>query len=93
MSILALDVGEKRIGIAVSDPSDTFSLPLDVLERTAIRDDVRRIVEIASERGVQVIVVGDPVRLGRRTRIGLGEDRPVRCRARTGMERTNRARR
>jgi putative Holliday junction resolvase len=64
MSILALDVGERRIGLAVSDPSQTFSLPLEVIERTAIREDVRRVVAIAMERGVEVIVVGDPVRLG-----------------------------
>jgi putative Holliday junction resolvase len=64
MSILALDVGERRIGLAVSDPSETFSLPLEVLERTAIREDVRYIVAIATERSAEVIVVGDPVRLG-----------------------------
>lgn len=64
MSILALDVGERRIGLAISDPSQTFSLPLEVIERTAIREDVRRIVAIATERGVEIIVVGDPVRLG-----------------------------
>jgi putative Holliday junction resolvase len=64
MSILALDVGERRIGLAVSDPSQTFSLPLEVIERTAIREDVRRIVAIATERGAEVIVVGDPIRLG-----------------------------
>jgi putative Holliday junction resolvase len=64
MSILALDVGERRVGLAISDPSKTFSLPLEVLERTAIREDVARIVAIATERSVEVIVVGDPVRLG-----------------------------
>lgn len=64
MSILALDVGEKRIGVAISDPSETFSLPVDVLERTALREDIKRIVEIATERNAHVIVIGDPVRLG-----------------------------
>ncbi|HEY1727787.1 MAG TPA: Holliday junction resolvase RuvX [Candidatus Baltobacteraceae bacterium] len=64
MSILALDIGEKRIGVAVSDPSDSFSLPLEVIERTTIRDDIGRIVALATERGVRVVVVGDPVRLG-----------------------------
>lgn len=64
MSILALDVGERRIGVAVSDPSESFSLPLDVIERTSTRDDVARIVALATERDAQVIVVGDPVRLG-----------------------------
>lgn len=64
MSVIALDVGERRIGVAVADPSRTFSLPYGVIERTAVRDDVRRVVEIAHERGADVIVVGDPVRLG-----------------------------
>lgn len=64
MSVLALDVGERRIGVAVSDPSETFSLPLEVIERSELRDDIARIVALARERGVEVIVVGDPIRLG-----------------------------
>ena len=64
MSVIALDVGERRIGVAVSDPSDTFSLPLEVIERTSTRDDIGRIVRLATERGADVIVVGDPIRLG-----------------------------
>ena len=64
MSVIALDVGERRIGVAVSDPSGTFSLPLEVIERTALADDVERIVSLARERGADVIVVGDPIRLG-----------------------------
>lgn len=63
MSVIALDVGERRIGLAVADPTQTFSLPLGVIERTAIRDDIRRIVELAHERNAEVIVVGDPVTL------------------------------
>lgn len=64
MSVIALDVGERRIGVAVSDPSGTFSLPLEVIVRTALADDVERIIALASERGADVIVVGDPIRLG-----------------------------
>ena len=64
MSVIALDVGERRIGVAVADPSRTFSLPYGVIERTAVRDDIQRIVDIARERDADVIVVGDPVRLG-----------------------------
>jgi putative pre-16S rRNA nuclease len=64
VSVIALDVGARRIGVAVSDPSDTFSLPYDVIQRTALRDDVRRIVELARERRATTIVVGDPIRLG-----------------------------
>lgn len=64
MSVIALDVGERRIGVAVSDPSGTFSLPLEVIERRALAEDVQRIVTLARERGADVIVVGDPIRLG-----------------------------
>ncbi|MBV8074051.1 MAG: Holliday junction resolvase RuvX [Candidatus Eremiobacteraeota bacterium] len=63
MTVLALDVGERRIGIAVSDPTGTFAFPVDALERTAVRDDLRAIVALARERGVETIVVGDPIRL------------------------------
>ncbi len=63
MAILALDVGERRIGLAASDPSGTFSLPVGVIERTALRTDLAEIARIAGERGADTIVVGDPVRL------------------------------
>jgi putative Holliday junction resolvase len=64
VSVLALDVGERRIGVAVSDPTDTYSLPLEVIERTELREDIRRVVELAGKRAVDVIVVGDPIHLG-----------------------------
>jgi len=60
---VALDVGERRIGVAVSDPFGTFSLPYDTIERTNIRTDIARIVAIAGERGAGTIVVGDPLTL------------------------------
>ena len=63
MSILALDVGERRIGVAVSDPAESFALPVCVIERTALRDDLRAIVDVARERGATTIVVGDPIRM------------------------------
>ena len=62
--ILALDVGERRIGLAISDPGETFSLPLRTLERTeSLHDDLQAIVDAAKEYGAQTIVVGDPVSL------------------------------
>jgi putative holliday junction resolvase len=63
MTILALDVGDRRIGVAVSDPGYSFSLPLATLERTNVRADLRAIVELAGEYAADTIVVGDPVRL------------------------------
>lgn len=63
MPLLALDVGTKRIGVAASDPSGTFALPITVLERTNLRNDLERIVELAREYDAMEIVVGNPITL------------------------------
>jgi putative Holliday junction resolvase len=60
-SVVALDVGSKRIGVAVSDPLGSFAFPHGTIERTNVRDDVAAIVEIARERAARTIVVGDPL--------------------------------
>lgn len=62
--ILALDVGSRRIGVAISDPGESFSLPLDTIERgDSLHDDLEAIVTIAREHGAGTIVVGDPIDL------------------------------
>jgi putative Holliday junction resolvase len=61
--IMALDVGSKRIGIAVSDPSATFALPVATIDRTNRRDDLMRIKELADSYGIAELVVGDPLTL------------------------------
>ncbi len=61
VSILALDVGERRIGTAVCDPSGSFAMPFDTIERTNVKDDLARIRDLARERAATVIVVGDPI--------------------------------
>jgi len=58
--ILALDVGEKRIGLAVSDPLGLTAQGLGVLERRGRDADLARLAEVAREWGVQEIVVGLP---------------------------------
>lgn len=63
MALLALDVGTKRIGVAVADPGGTFALPVTVIERTNIKDDLQQIARIAGEYAAREIVVGDPVTL------------------------------
>jgi putative Holliday junction resolvase len=60
-AIIALDVGERRIGVAVS--AGTMALPYDTIERTNVRADTERIVAIARERGARTIVIGDPLTL------------------------------
>jgi putative pre-16S rRNA nuclease len=61
--LLGIDPGTRRIGVAVSDAGGTIALPLEVVERG--RDDgwLRRVAELAVERGVAGIVVGLPVRM------------------------------
>ncbi|MFZ0681789.1 MAG: Holliday junction resolvase RuvX [Candidatus Cybelea sp.] len=61
--IMALDVGSKRIGIAVSDPSATFALPITTIDRTNRREDLARLKELVDSYGVDELVVGDPLTL------------------------------
>lgn len=61
--ILGLDVGSKRIGVAIADPFESFAMPLTVIERTNIQTDLKRLAELFQEYGATQLVVGDPVRL------------------------------
>lgn len=60
---MALDVGSKRIGIAVADPSGTFALPVGTVERTNMRADLDALGEYFESYMVQDLVIGDPVSL------------------------------
>lgn len=59
MRILAVDPGEARIGLALSDPSGTLATPLTIIDHEARDADARRIAEVAEERGAGLIVVGE----------------------------------
>lgn len=62
--IVALDVGDRRIGVAISDPGEAFSLPLRTIERGgSLHDDLEAILGIVREYGATTVVVGDPVSL------------------------------
>jgi putative Holliday junction resolvase len=63
MSLLALDVGSKRIGVAVADPTGAFALPVTVIERTNLKADLERITALAREYNADEMVIGDPVTL------------------------------
>lgn len=60
---MALDVGSKRIGVAVADPSGTFALPVGTILRQNRRDDLASIEGYLTSYGVDELVVGDPVTL------------------------------
>ncbi|MGD0520211.1 MAG: Holliday junction resolvase RuvX [Terracidiphilus sp.] len=61
---LGLDVGNRRIGVAVSDELGLTAQPVMTLERKRNRrDDLRRLARLARRFGVAGIVVGNPVHL------------------------------
>lgn len=60
---MALDVGSKRIGLAIADPNGTYALPVGVIARTTLRDDLQRIAEYVESHGVVELVVGEPLNL------------------------------
>ena len=59
MIALALDVGERRVGIAISDPTGLLASPLGHVERGST--DVQDIIDVAERNGATEIVVGLPL--------------------------------
>ncbi len=62
-AILALDYGRVRIGLAIADAETRLAKPLATLERINRNEDMRRLRELAHQRGVTQIIVGLPLRL------------------------------
>lgn len=60
---MALDIGSKRIGVAISDPLKLTARPLITIERESIAEDVQRLVELAKKHKVTRMVVGNPINL------------------------------
>jgi putative Holliday junction resolvase len=58
MRILAVDHGEKRIGLALSDPTATIASPLKVIEHVSRLIDAAQVAEIAGQNDVGLIVIG-----------------------------------
>jgi putative Holliday junction resolvase len=58
MRILAVDHGEKRIGLALSDPTATIAIPLKVIQHVSRVIDAAQVADIAVQNDVGLIVVG-----------------------------------
>lgn len=58
MRILAVDPGEKRIGIAISDPTGTIATPLTVIQHVSRLLDAASIANLANQYEAGLIVVG-----------------------------------
>ena len=61
--ILALDVGRKRIGLAVSDELGATAQGLETFERTRIRDDLNKLKQLAGALKVGLLLVGKPLHM------------------------------
>jgi len=63
MTIAALDLGTKRIGLAVSDHGETSALPLGTIERRVVRWDLEQVAARLAGREVTRVVVGLPLNM------------------------------
>lgn len=61
--VLAVDPGEKRVGLALSDPTGTIASPLRTLEANPRETLPARLVAVADEVGADTLVVGLPLRM------------------------------
>lgn len=58
---LCLDIGDKRIGVAVSDPFNSYSLPVNTYIRKNLKTDIRYMCDLAKEKLATAFVCGLPV--------------------------------
>ncbi|MCK5430848.1 MAG: Holliday junction resolvase RuvX [Anaerolineales bacterium] len=58
MRILAIDPGEKNIGIAISDPTGTIANPLTIIKHVSRLIDAATIAQLATENDAKLILVG-----------------------------------
>lgn len=63
LKTLAIDFGERRIGLAISDQRGTLAVPLATLQRTSDAAAIERIAAFVDEDEVQRIIVGEPLGL------------------------------
>jgi putative Holliday junction resolvase len=60
MRILCLDVGDKKIGVSMSDPTHSIAQALKVYRRNSLKKDLREFRDIISEYDIEKIVIGLP---------------------------------
>jgi len=58
--VLGLDLGTKRIGVALSDPTDTLASPFSTVPHRSSRADVAQLAALCAEQRVTAVVVGWP---------------------------------
>ena len=63
MRILGLDVGDKTVGVAVSDPLGIIATGVTTIERVGIRKDTGKVIDYIREYGCETVVMGLPLSL------------------------------
>jgi len=58
MRIMAVDHGEKRIGLALSDSTATIASPLKVIEHVSRLIDAAQVADVAAQNNVNLIIIG-----------------------------------
>jgi putative Holliday junction resolvase len=61
MKLLALDVGDRRVGVAVSDLAGLLATPLTVIRRSSKVEDFAKIARLVREQGAGKLVIGHPL--------------------------------
>jgi putative Holliday junction resolvase len=86
--ILALDLGKKRIGMALSDPLGITAQGLPTMERTNLRQDLAALERLAREHEAALILVGLPLHMSGQegSQAQYTRDFAARLAERTGLE-------
>jgi putative Holliday junction resolvase len=61
--LVGLDLGEKTIGVAVSDATRMIATPLDLIRKVKFTDDAKALFKLMDGRGAKGIVIGLPVNM------------------------------
>ncbi len=87
MRLLSIDPGEKRIGVAISDPLALTAQGLETIAFTEQEQALERIADLCEEYGVEKLIVGNPLKLdGSRGKASeLAADLAHRLEQRTGL--------
>jgi putative Holliday junction resolvase len=76
--ILAVDFGNRRIGLALSDPLKIIATPLETLSISSLEDGVRQILDCCREHSPETLVIGYPIGTsGRKTEQTLIVDKLI----------------
>lgn len=63
MRALGLDIGDKKTGVAISDPGGILAIPLTVIERGSQEDVITEVIKLVERYQVECVVVGLPYSL------------------------------